>query len=127
MPGQEHLEGCSQVRLAVDVDEAVVLRNDAVDRGQPKAGAFAHDLRGEERFEQMRERVLVHAAPVIGQGEQRVVAGATSHVTDAVDLVERAVSRLDGDCADAGDGFPGVDAQVGQHLVHLRRVDADRP
>ena len=45
----------------------------------------------------------------------------------AVGLVEDGVSRFDGDLADAGDGVPGVDAEVGQDLVDLGRVHLDRP
>ena len=50
---QVDLEGRSLARFAVDIDEAVVLLDDAVDRGQPQAGALAHFLGGEKRFEQM--------------------------------------------------------------------------
>jgi hypothetical protein len=38
-------------------------------------------------------------------------------VESAVVRVKDAVSRLDGDLADVGDGVAGVDAQVGQDLV----------
>ena len=75
MPGQVDLEGRSLARLAVDIDEAVVLLDDAVDRGQPQAGALAHLLGGEERLEELCQRLLVHAAAVVADGQQHILAG----------------------------------------------------
>ena len=43
-----------------------------------------------------------------------------------VGLGEDRVGRLDGQAATVRHGFSGVDAQVDQDLLHLRRVDADR-
>ncbi len=75
MPGQVDRERRSLARLAVDVDEAVVLLDDAVDRGQPEAGALADVLGGEERLEEVGQRLLVHAAAVVAHGQQHVLAG----------------------------------------------------
>ena len=76
MPGQVDLEGRSLARFAVDVDEAVVLLDDAVDRGQAQAGALAHLLGGEERLEDVVQGLLVHAAAVVADGQQHILARA---------------------------------------------------
>ena len=54
--------------LARDFDPAVVLRDDAVNRGEAEAGAFADFLGGEERLEDVAERLGVHAAAGVGEG-----------------------------------------------------------
>ena len=112
-------------RLAVDIDEAVVLLDDAVNRGQPQAGAFAHLLGGEKRLEQIVQGLMIHAAAVVADGQQHIIAGDKARVMGAVVLVESDVARFDGDFASVRDGVPGVDAEVGQDLVDLRWVDLD--
>ena len=127
MPGQVNLEGRAFPWFAVDVDEAVVLLDDAVDRGQPQAGSLPHLLGGEKRFEDLVEGFLVHAAAVVAYGQQHILPGDKPRVIGAVGLVEGGVFRFDGDLADSGDGVPGVDAQIGQDLVDLGGVHLDRP
>ena len=90
---QVDLEGRSLARLAVDIDETVVLLDHAVDRGQAQSGAFAHFLGGEERFEEMSLGLLVHAAAVIAHGQQDIFAGDKTRVIGAVCLVEGGYCR----------------------------------
>ncbi len=77
-------------RFAVDVDESVVLLDDAVDRGQTQAGALADILGGEKRLEDMIQRLFVHAAAVVADGQQDILAGNKSGVVGAVGFVEGA-------------------------------------
>ena len=51
MPGQVDRERCSMSRLAENVNESFVLFDDAVDRCQPEAGAFANTFGSEKRLE----------------------------------------------------------------------------
>ena len=88
VPGQVDLEGRALARLAVDVDEAVVLLDDAVDRGQPQAGAFAHLLGGEKRLEDVVQGLLVHAAAVVAHRQQHILAGDKPGMVGAVGFVE---------------------------------------
>ncbi len=122
MPGQVDLEGRPFARFAVDVDEPVVLLDDAVDCGQPQAGAPIHTLGGEKRFENIVQYFLVHAAAVVADGQQDKLAGNKTGVIGAVGLVEGMVSCFDDDLAHTFDGVTGVDAQVGQDLLDLGGV-----
>ena len=45
----------------------------------------------------------------------------------AVDLVQRGVLGFDGNDAGSVNGVAGVDREIGQDLVKLRRVQLDRP
>ena len=87
-PRQVHLEGGPLPRLAVHVDEAVVLLDDPVDRGQPQPRALPRPLGREERLEQVRQRLLVHAAPVVAHRKQHVLSRHEARVSGAVRLVE---------------------------------------
>jgi len=122
---QIDLEGRPVTRLAVNVDEAVVLLDRSVNHGQSQAGSFTYLLGGEERLENVGEHPCVHAAAIIAHRQQDVFAGDKAGVTGAVLPIKDDVVRLDGDLARIGDGVPGVDAQVGQDLVHLRGIDKD--
>ena len=97
VPGQIDLEGRPLARLAVDIDEAIVLLDHAVNRCQPQAGAFAHFLGGEERLEQMAQSLLVHAAAVVADRQQHVLARHKPGVIGAIGFVKRDDIRLDGD------------------------------
>ena len=63
-------------RRAGDVDEALVLLDDAVDDGEAQAGArgLLGALLREERFEHLAKLVRLDAAAVVGDGQRRVAA-----------------------------------------------------
>ena len=111
----------------------MVLRDDPVHGGQPQPRALANFFGGEERLKEVRHDVGGHAAAIVADGEQHIVAGHGACVVDAVGQIQDGVARLDGDLAGAVDsvsgvdGVAGVDAKVGQGLVDLRRVEFDRP
>ena len=124
--GQVDAEHRPPVRPAVDLDAAAVQADDAVDRGQPQTGALAQLLGGEERFEQVGEGVVVHAAAGVAHRQAHVAARRDLRVTEAVGLVEGDRGGLDGDPAGVADGVAGVDTQVDEDLVDLGRIDAHR-
>src|SRR5690606_38314396 len=76
-----HIDGARQIDvedaaltgLAAHTDVAIALLHDAVYGCQAETGALV--LRGEERLEQARECVGVHARARVGNAEQHVVAG----------------------------------------------------
>ena len=72
---QVDLEGRSLSWLTVHGNEAVILLNRAVHRGQPETGALALLLGGEERLEQMADGLPVHAAAVVTDRQQHILAG----------------------------------------------------
>ena len=55
VPGQVNTEGRAAARLARDIDEAVVLPDNTLDRRKAEPGAPAGILRGEEGLEHVRE------------------------------------------------------------------------
>ena len=60
---------------ALEVDGAVHLLHDAVDRRQTQTGSAADVLGGEERFERAAARLGVHPVAGVADFEQHVVAG----------------------------------------------------
>ena len=60
--GKENAEGGALADFAGHLHPALMLFRDAVNGGQPQAGAAADFLRGKERFKDARERFCVHAA-----------------------------------------------------------------
>src|SRR5579885_1793068 len=130
MPGRSHLSGRGVRRfgslvngrqvdfesgaaagLAVYGDVAATLFHDPVDGRESEAGAFPRLLGGEERLEDLCERFAVHAAPVIGHGEQDVRTGREFPVSGGAGLVKMERLRFDDYLAAAGDGVAGVDGR----------------
>ncbi len=127
MPGQVDLEGRAFLFFAVDIDEAVVLFDDAVDCGQAQSGPFAHLFGGEKGLEDFILGGGVHAAAVVADDQRCELSGCEARVVGAIGLVQGGVSGFNGDFAGIGDGVAGVDAQVGQDLFNLGGVYLDRP
>ena len=74
--GQVDLERGALPRLAVDRHESAALLDDAVHRGEAEAGALAHALGGEERLEDVPQRLRIHAGPGVGDEERRHIGRA---------------------------------------------------
>src|SRR5204863_9521908 len=72
---EKNLEGRSHHELADDLDPALVLLDDAIDGRQTETGAFANALGGEERLENVGERVRIHAATGIADLQADESAG----------------------------------------------------
>ena len=118
-------EGGPRKGGASDVDHAVVLSDDAVDRGQAQADPLAEFLGGEEGVEDPCEGLPVHAAAVVAEGEHHVLARLEAGVFLAAGLVQCHRLGRNGDAAPGFDGVPGVDRQAGQDLFDLGRIDPD--
>jgi hypothetical protein len=127
VPRQVDADRRARPGLAVDLEEAAVLRDDAVDRGEPQARPLALRLGGEEGLEEVRQGRRVHPAPGVADREPHVLPGDGLHVAGAVRLAQRVAAGLDGHPAGAVDRVAAVDAEVGEDLVELERVHADRP
>ncbi len=61
--------------FAEGIDEAVVLLNRPVHRGQTKSGSFTDAFSGKERFEDMGKRFLVHTISGIAYGNPHILPG----------------------------------------------------
>ena len=115
-------EGCAFAGAGSAFDTALALGNDAVDRGESEAGGEWGVLGGEERLEDVVQRVLIHANAGIGDGEHGARLGERA-------LERIGISRLaaggDSQHAAPGHGFSGVVGQVHQHQRKLLGVDED--
>ena len=69
--GQVNLESCPIAGLAVNPDIAVVLFDDAVDRGQSQAGA-ALAFGGKKRFENLFAGFFIHTLSRIADGQHGI-------------------------------------------------------
>ena len=113
--------------LAVDLDVAARLLDQAVHHRQPQARALALGLGREEGLEGLVDDFLRHAAAGVAHGQQHVLAGRDLRVRGAVGGVQRGVGDLDGEPAGAVHGVAGVDRQVQDRVLELRRVDLGGP
>ena len=66
---QENAERRALAEFAFDFDPAFVLLDDAVNRGEAEAGAFAEFLGGEKRLENARDIFRRNAHAGVGVGE----------------------------------------------------------
>ena len=126
MPGKIYLEGRPLARLAVHVDEAVVLLDDAVDRRQTKACAFAHRLGGEKGSKSL-SFVFSSIPQPLSLTASSTYSPARALPIGAAGFVEGDGPSFYGDLAVACDGVSGVHAQIGEDLVDLGGVHLHRP
>src|SRR5713226_10552867 len=75
---QQDFEAASLPRTTGNQDLASALRDDAMHCGQTESGAFAFDLRREERLEDSGFRRFVHAAAGVRHLQHDVLAGIHS-------------------------------------------------
>ena len=122
--GQEEVEGGAAAHGALHGDPALVLCDDAIDGGQPKAGALARGLGGEERLEDSAQVLRRDAGPGVGDGEMGAVAGGGPGVLNGVGLVDQ--GDIDGELefAASGHGVAGVDGEVEQRLLEHAGIGA---
>ena len=84
---QVNFETRPVVRLAVDINETVVLFYNAINSGQPQAGTLIHSLRGEERLKNIFQGLMIHTAAVVADGQHDVITGNKAEVIVTVALV----------------------------------------
>ena len=123
--GEADAERAAAAGPAVDVDEALVLLDDAVDGGEAEAGAEADGFGGEEGFESVGDGVGVHAAAIVADGEAGICAGDAAGIFGAEGFVDADGLGADGDGAAVGHGVARIDAEVGEDLVDLGRIHLD--
>ena len=92
-PGQVNLEGRALSRLAVNIDEAVVLLHDAVHRGKAHAGTLSNLLGGEKGLKDLLTGLFVHAAAIVADRKKDVLPGDKTRVLSAICLVKLRLAR----------------------------------
>ena len=103
-----------------------VLAHDAVHGGEPEPGAFALLFGREEGLEHARARRGVHTGAGIADGEEDIRARLGIDVLLGVRAVDLHLVRFDGEDAAVRHGIAGVDGEVQEHLVNLRRISTNR-
>ena len=111
--------------LAVHVDEAPVLLDNAVHGRQTQSGSRSHRLGREKRLKEVRLDLAIHAAAGIADRYHDISAGNESDMRGAIGLIKDGDIRLDDDPACIGNGIPGVDAEIDEDLVYLARLAYD--
>ncbi len=126
-PRQVDLDRRAQPDLAVDLDVAARLLDEAVDLGQAKPGAVADLLGREERLEGARDRLPAHADAAVGDCGHDILAGHDLGLGGGVDVIEIGVGGLDGQPPAGGHGVAGVDREIQDRDLELVGVGMDRP
>ena len=120
-------KGRALARNAVAEDVAACLLDDAVGRGKPQAGPFALLLGGEERVEDLVQRLGRDAAALVRDRDAHVFALGNAGPFQRQSGPQADILGADRDLAAAGHGVAGVHDEVHQHLLELPGVGADRP
>src|SRR5580658_5413126 len=105
---QINMESGAASYFALHHDVSAALLHDAVHGGEAEAGALTFLLGGEERLENSRLGLLVHAAAGVADGKQNVVAGTDESLAAAMILVDENVFRFDRELSAVGHGVLGV-------------------
>nr|GEU28229.1 hypothetical protein [Tanacetum cinerariifolium] len=124
---QVQLDGRALAHLAVDLDVAARLLDQAIHHRQAEAGALAFRLGGKERFERLRQHLCRHAAARVADGNHDVLAGRDVGMALAVRAVEQGIVDFDGEPAGAFHGVARIDGQVQDRVFHLGHVDGSAP
>src|ERR1019366_9894813 len=94
-PGEIGAESGAALRLAVDKNKPAALFHNAVHGRETEASALG-TLGGEERLEDARLGVVVHADAGVADGENDIVARGERRMCAGEVFVERGVRGLDG-------------------------------
>jgi hypothetical protein len=111
------------LRLALDVDLAARLLGEAVDLAEAQARALVDRLGGEERFEDLHQRLGRHAGAVVGDVDGDEGAAGGGMATDGGHAA--GVARRDPDRPAARHRVPGVDDHVEDRGVELAGIGLD--
>ena len=120
-----HRERGADAGLALDRDEPVALTHDAVDGRETETRPLADVLRREERLEQVRARLRRNADAVVDHAQPHVVARHRLHVRRDVDLRSTNTRDLESDVAAGRQRVAGVQHEIEDRLLDLRRIDLD--
>ncbi|MNH19490.1 hypothetical protein D3C79_792300 [compost metagenome] len=121
---QQHL--CAVPKRRCDFQLPAGLPHKSVGHRQAQACAAAKWLCGEERVHRAAERVIRHAATRVFDTQAQIVARRQFQLA-GVFKRGRHIAQRDTDPAAIGHGIAGIDAQVEQGTLKLRRVDTYRP
>ena len=99
-------------------------RDDPVHRGEPQSRSLARLLRGEERVEDAVADLRRDAVPGVGHAQEKE-GFRLSGLAIGSWRAERAGLHPEGERAALRHRIPGIEREVDEHLVQLRRVRLD--
>ena len=103
-----------------------MLPDDSIDRGQPHPRSLSAFLRREKRFKDVIAHFRTHSYAGIGYGKHHVGSRNHSGIKMAERIVQKDHFRFNLQQAAVGHGVARVQAEVHQHLLHLRGLCFDR-
>src|SRR5439155_9086527 len=115
-------EGRPAADLALDRDPATALLDDPPRAREAEAGACTGVLRREERLEDMRPRLGVHADARVADGEDDVQAGLERARAGLDRRGELDAPRLDDELSTLWHRVARVQGEVHDHLLELAAV-----
>src|SRR5271170_3794797 len=125
-PREQDHDSCPPARFAFHVNKSAVCGNDAADGGESQTSALAGVLSGEKRLEKTLAYFRVHTATVVADHEENAGEGFAMlfHHGPGYGL-EFAVAGLNHNAATGRQRVTGVEDQVEDDLLGLRRIDLD--
>jgi hypothetical protein len=124
---QTHFDRAALTGLAVDLDVAAGLLDEAVDLAEPKPGALPGLFGGEERLEGALADRLGHSRAGVGDGDLHVLPRTHVGILAAIGVVEIGVAGFDGQFAAVRHRIAGIDGEIEDCGFELRRIGFDRP
>src|ERR1035441_4581750 len=123
--GEIDLECGADADLAGDFGPALVLFDDAINGGQPQAGALADLFGGKERLEKPVQRLPVHAAAAVRNPQTNQKAASRVGLLRHVGVIDFDGGGADEELATVGHGVAGVHGQVHDDLLEHADVGLD--
>ena len=124
---QVHLDRRAVAFLAVDLDVAARLLDEAEHHAEPEAGALADLLGGEEGIEHPLDEGGGDAGAGVAHGDHHIIARRDLAVHAGVVFVEIDVAGLERELAAIGHGIARVEGKIENRRRELVRVDQRRP
>ncbi len=124
---QIELEGRAKTLLAVKLDVAAGLLDEAVDHAQPEPGSLAHTLGRKERIEHPVADRLGNSGAGIAHRDHDIIADLNVAIGRGIILIETHIVGFQNQLAAARHGVAGVDRKIEQRSTELARVDQGRP
>src|SRR6185437_13890132 len=113
--------------LAIDLDVAAGLLDEAVHLAQPKAGALPELLGGEERLEGAIDYLAGHAGAGVADANGDVLAGRQIGIDTAILLIGIDVGAFYRQLAAGRHGVARVDGEIDERRLEVVGIDFDVP
>src|SRR5690606_4424679 len=125
--GQVDVDSRALAGLARYVDMSIALSYEPVGHAQPQAGALACLLGREERFEDLLEHAVLHAAPGTRETELDIFARLDSRNLACLGSIKHHIACVYREDPLPLHGVTRVQGQVEHHILEMMCIDIDIP